>query len=250
MIKLKTEKEIAIMKEGGRRLREVVKRLLPTIKQGITTEEIDKKAEELIKIYDGEPSFKKVKGYHWSTCLPINEEIVHAVPTPRVLNKGDILTLDIGFYYEGYHTDYATTINIEEAGNEKIRRFLEVGKRTLSKAIKQAKVRNYIGNVSKTIEQEILKNGFYVIKELTGHGIGKELHEEPFIPCFLGEPIRETPKVIRGMVLAIEVIYSMSPTTIRHKRDNQWSLITADGSLAACFEHTIAVVENRPLILT
>jgi len=238
------------MKEGGRRLREVVKRLLPTIKQGITTKEIDEKTGELIKEYGGESSFKKVKGYYWSTCLPINEEIVHAVPTQRVLNKGDILTLDVGFYYRSYHTDYATTINIGEARNERIRRFLEVGKKTLSKAIEQAKVGNYIGNVSKTIEQEILKNGFYVIKELTGHGIGKELHEEPFIPCFLGGSIRETPKVIRGMVLAIEVIYSMDPTTIRHKRDNQWSLITADGSLAACFEHTIAVVENKPLILT
>lgn len=250
MINLKTEKEIEIMKESGRLLRQVVRKLLPTIRQGATTNKIDQKAENLIKKYGGEPSFKKVKGYSWSTCLPLNEEIVHSPPAGRVLKNGDILTLDIGFYYRGYHTDYATTIIIGETKNEKIKKFLDVGKKTLYKAIKQAKVGNYIGDISQTIEQEVVKNGFYVIKELAGHGIGKRLHEDPLIPCFLSDPIIKTTKIVNGMALAIEVIYSMGSTSISYKENNQWSLVTKDRSLAACFEHTIAIIENNPLILT
>lgn len=250
MINLKTAEEIEVMKEGGRRLKEVVKKLLPTIKQGITTKEIDQKTEKLIKEYQGEASFKKVRGYHWSTCLSVNEEIVHTPPSERVLSNGDILTLDIGVYFRGYHTDYATTIIVGEVKDKKIKKFLESGKRTLYKVIKQARVGNYIGNISYAIEQEILKNGFFVIKELTGHGIGKKLHEEPLIPCFLDGSIKKTAKIVKGMVLAIEVIYSTGSTTISYKRENQWSLVTADRSLAACFEHTIAIFENKPLILT
>lgn len=250
MINFKNEKEIETIKKSTQRLKEVIKRLLPTIKPGITTKSIDQKAEKLIKECGGEPSFKKVKGYHWSTCLPINEEIVHTPPSDRILKSGDILTLDTGVYYHGYHSDWATTVVVGEAKNEKTKKFLEAGKQTLYEVIKQARVGNYIGHISYAIEQEILKNGFFVIKELSGHGIGKELHEEPLIPCFLDKPIKRTAKIENGMVLAIEVIYSMGSTTIEYKQNNHWSLATADKSLAACFEHTIAIVKNKPFILT
>lgn len=250
MINLKNKKEIAIMKEGGRRLRKVVKRLLLIIKEGVTTKEINRKADIFIRESDSQASFKKVKGYFWATCLSINEEIVHTPPSDRILKKGDIITLDIGVYYQGYHTDYATTVVVGETNDKNIKRFLQVGEQTLYKAIEQAKIGNYIGNISQVIEREISKKGLFIIKELTGHGIGKRLHEDPLIPCFFDRPIKKTAKVVNGMALAIEVIYSMGDTTITYKPDSHWSLVTADSSLAACFEHTVIVSENKALILT
>jgi len=250
MIRIKTEKEIEVMKEGGRRLREIVKKLLAMVKPGITTKEIDQKAEEMIKKSQGKPSFKTVKGYSWSTCLPVNEEIVHSPPSDRLLKVGDILTLDIGLYFGGFHTDWATTVGVGEVKDKKIKKFLEVGKRTLMKAIEAATVGNYIGDISYTIEREISKNSFFVIKELTGHGVGRELHEDPLIPCFLDRPIKKTPPIVNGMTLAIEVIYSMGSANCSYRQGDKWTLITNDKSLAACFEHTIAIIRNKPLILT
>lgn len=246
---LKKNWEIEIMKEGGRRLRQVVKKILPLIKEGITTEEIDFKVEKLIKDFGGQPSFKTVKGYLWATCLPLNNQIVHTPPSKRKLKKGDILTIDVGMMYRGYHTDWATTVIIGD-DNFQLKRFLEIGKKTLYQAINQFKVGNYLGNISQAIEKEILKNGYFVIKELTGHGIGKRLHEEPFVPGFLDKDVVNTPKLKEGMVLAIEVIYSQNQTTISYEDENHWSLVTKDGSLAACFEHTVALLKNGPLILT
>ena len=248
-IKLKTDREIEIMKEGGRRLRQVVKKILPLIKKGVTTEEIDFKTERLIKDFGGQPSFKTVKGYQWATCLSINNQVVHTPPSKRKLKKGDILTIDIGMMYQGYHTDWATTVIVDD-DDFQLKRFLEAGKKALYQAIDQFKIGNYIGNISATIEKEILKKGYFVIKELTGHGVGKKLHEEPFIPGFLDKEVFDTPKIKEGMVLAIEVIYSQNKTTISYENENHWSLVTEDGSLAACFEHTVALLKNGPLILT
>jgi methionyl aminopeptidase len=250
MIRLKSEKEILIMKEGGRRLRLIVEQLKKKIQPGITTLTIDQEAERLIKQYKGEPSFKKVRDYFFSTCLPINEQIVHTPPSERVIKEGDIFTLDIGFFYQGYHTDFADTWIIGEKSDEKIRKFLNVGKRALYKAIEQAKVGNYLGQISQTIQKEIEENGYFVIKELTGHGIGKKLHEDPYVFGYLDVPVEKTIKIKPGLTLAIEVIYSMGTGNMKREKNNNWSIITEDRSLAACFEHTIAVLENKTLILT
>jgi methionyl aminopeptidase len=249
-IRVKNAKEIETMKEGGRRLKKVVKKLLPEVKEGISTDKINQAAEKFIKELGGYPSFKKIKGYHWATCLSINNQIVHTPPSERVLRKGDILTVDMGMYYQGYHTDWATTIIVGEGKNPQVKRFLDVGKRTLFKAIEQLKIGNYIGHISQAIENNILKNGYFVIKQLTGHGIGRDLHEEPYVPCFLNETIEKTPKIIEGAVLAIEIIYSQKETSIRCEKGNKWSLVTENGSLAACFEKTVALSKNNPLILT
>lgn len=250
MIDLKTEEEIGIMIEGGKRLRKVVSNLTKEIREGITTEEIDRQAEQLIKEVGGESSFKRVQNYHWSTCLPVNEQVVHTPPSKRVLKAGDLLTIDIGMYFEGYHTDFATTIVVGSICDRKINHFLEVGRRTLKKAIMTIKPGERLGKVSALIEKEITKAGFYIIKELTGHGIGKKLHMEPFVFNYLDRPVEKTLIIKPGLTLAIEIIYSMGTEEIRYEDGNPWSIVTADKSLSACFEHTIAVTEKKVLVLT
>lgn len=246
---LKNEREIELMMEGGRRLKKVVDQLIPLVKAGLKTKEIDQIAEELIKNEGGEPSFKKVKGYFWSTCLSINEQVVHTPPSDRRVTEGDILTIDLGFYFEGFHTDWATTILIGDSNQTK-KKFLQAGEETLEKAISQFQLGKRVGHISETIELSLKKHGFFPIEELTGHGIGRDLHEEPFVPGVLFEPIDRTPLIEDGMALAIEVIYSENKTKIKYEDKQKWSLVTANRSLAACFEKTVVIYKNRPLILT
>ena len=155
MIHYKDPEEIQIMKEGGAKLREAVRQLLPTVRPGQTTLEIDERVEKLILSQGAEVSFNKVKGYSWATCLPINEQVVHTPPGKRVIKDGDVLTIDIGAYYRGFHTDYATTFVVGASGDKKTETFLRVGRETLDKAIQQAKVGNYLGNISEVIEEGI-----------------------------------------------------------------------------------------------
>jgi len=250
MITLKTKEEIELMAEGGRRLRNIIKLLLPQIKSGITTKKIDDEADRLIREHEGEASFKRVKKYYWATCLPINEQIVHTPPSARIIKDGDLLTLDIGFYYQGFHTDYATTVVIGNQEDIVKKKFLAVGEKTLQKAINKARAGNYLGDVSNTIEQEIGRNEHFIIKSLTGHGIGRELHEEPFVPGFIEGEIDRTLRLKPGLTLAIEVIYSMGTSEMLYEKSGEWSVITADRSLSACFEHTIAITDKNTLILT
>lgn len=179
MIHLKTAEEIAIMQDGGNRLMKVVDALLPQIKVGQTTEEIDKIAEQLIERNGGEPSFKRVPNYFWSTCLPINEQVVHTPPSKRRLEDGDVLTVDIGMYFKGFHTDYATTLIVGQSKDLKKEQFLRVGQEALEKAVAVAKSGNHLGEISRTVQEEIYKNNYFILKELTGHGVGRELHEDP-----------------------------------------------------------------------
>lgn len=249
MIYLKSEEEIEVMREGGRRLREVVKEFIPQIKAGVKTSQIDNEAEKLIKKMGGEPSFKKVTGYFWSTCLPINEQIVHTPPSARALQDGDILTVDIGMYYKGFHTDFADTLAIGKVSN-KIESFLQTGRNTLALAIKKVEKGRKIGEISQTIQKEIEAAGYSIVKELTGHGVGKDLHEDPNIPGFLDRPIENTIMIRRGMVIAIEVIFAMRRGEMEHEENNDWSIRTKDESLSACFEHSVAVTDTNTLILT
>lgn len=249
MIKLKSEEEIRIMQEGGKRLKRVVKSLLPHVKPGISTQEVDKQADRLIIKEGAEPSFKRVKGYKWSTCLCINEQIVHTPPSERIIQEGDVFTLDIGLYYQGYHTDYAITFQVGRK-DPKTEEFLQVGKKTLQKAIDKVRPDHYLGEVSQTIEKELKKANLHVAKELTGHGIGHDLHEDPFVPGFLDKPIEKTYKMRMGLVIAVEVIYAKGTDEITYENGSSWSIVTADGSLSACFEHTVAILGRKTLILT
>lgn len=249
MIHIKTPKEIEIMKEGGLILQQVMKDLLLFVKIGVSTNAIDQKAEQLIRSYGAFPSFNTVKGYRWTTCLPINEQIVHTKPSSRVLNDGDILTIDIGCLYKDYHTDYATSFIVGQPKSAQDQEFLQQGKETLDLAIQSLENGSYLGKVSKTIIDNLNKYKLSVVKELTGHGIGKKLHEDPFIPGWCDGPIEDTIIVRPGLVVAIEVIYSRGSGKMKYEADN-WSITTADHSLSACFEHTIVVFENSTLILT
>ena len=249
MIQLKSLEEIAIMRRGGERLRKVASTLKSEIREGMMTEDIDKRAKDLLKSYQGEPSFTKVKGYKWATCLPINEQVVHTPPSKRKLKNGDVLTLDIGMYHGGFHTDYADTFIVGASTDPKVNKFLEVGKNCLSKATSEFKIGNYVGQISKVIDDSIHGSGYFILRELTGHGIGRKLHEDPFIPGYLDRPVRETPKIQSGLVVAIEIIYSMGTEKIVYEADG-WSIKTADERLSACFEHTVTATKNGPLILT
>ena len=249
MIDLKTPEEIAIMKECGAILNKSVKELLPIIEEGITTEEIDAQAAKLIKKNGADISFNKVPGYKWATCLPINEQIVHTMPSNRKLKNGDVLTVDIGAYLKTYHTDYATTIVVGGKTTPEIEKLLKVGEETLAKAIEVAKVGNHLGHISKVIQDAVRGNGYSVMKELTGHGIGHELHEDPFVPGFLEKPIEKTYKIKNGLVIAVEIIYAMGREKIAYEAD-EWSIITADHSISACFEKTIAITDENTFILT
>ena len=250
MIHYKDPEEIQIMKEGGAKLHEAVRQLLPTVRPGQTTLEIDERVEKLILSQGAEVSFNKVKGYSWATCLPINEQVVHTPPGKRVIKDGDVLTIDIGAYYRGFHTDYATTFVVGASGDAKTEKFLKVGRETLDKAIQQAKVGNYLGNISEVIEEGIYSNGYHIMEQLTGHGVGHELHEDPFVPGYIDKPLNETLKIRAGLVLAIEVIYSMGTEHIANEKGDNWSIVTADGSLSACFEHTVAITDKNTFILT
>lgn len=245
MISLKSAKEIEIMREGGRRLAWIFKRL--KIKQGMSLKEIDSLAERLIEKQGGKPSFKMVEGYHWASCLNINQGVVHGVPSDYRLKKGDLLSVDLGFFYQRFHTDMARTIKVGKKSQEE--KFLKAGKKALAKAIKAAQPGNRVGHISQAIEKEIKKHGFQPIRALVGHGVGKKLHESPAIPCYLKGKITETEELEPGVTLAIEVIYTQGQPKVV-VNDDGWTVETADNKLAALFEDTVAITKKEPLVLT
>lgn len=246
MIQIKTPAEIKTMAEGGRRLASVLGKVLGAVKVGVSLKELDQLAEELIKKQGGEASFKRVKNYHWTTCLNVNQGVVHGIPHQYRLKKGDLLSVDLGIFYQGFHTDMAWTVWV---GEKKKNAFLEAGKRALKLATKAAKPGNRVGHLSVVIEREIRKAGWKPVKNLTGHGVGRELHEAPQIFCFLKEKVEKTARLEPGMVLAIEVIYVQGEPELALRNDG-WTVETRDGKLAALFENTVAVTQKGPLILT
>lgn len=250
MITYKTDAEIELMRVNGEKLRVVMKQLIPQVHAGMTTNDINALAEKYIKEQGGDISFNKVEGYKWAICVPINEQVVHTPPTTRVLKNGDILTIDIGLYYKGFHTDHAITMVVGGKTSPEVERFLQVGKEALDLAIAQAVVGNRIGHISQAIEKKVRGAGYTIMKQLTGHGVGRDLHEDPFIPGFLSKKIEKTIEIKKGMVLALEVIYSMGSPDIAYEDGQDWSIITKDKSMSACFEHTVAITDKNTLVLT
>lgn len=248
MIPLKTESEVKIIKESGRRLALVMREALLLIKPGLSLSEIDRKIEKLILKNGGKPSFKMVPDYHWASCLNINQGIVHGVPNDYSLKEKDLLSIDIGFFWQGFHTDMARSVLVGK-GTKKASNFLDVGERTLKKAIKEAKVGNRIGHISLAIEKGVRQAGYSPVEVLTGHGVGRRLHEEPQIPCLLRENLKDTPQIKSGMVLAIEVIYTQGSPDLILGQDN-WTLETKDGLFGGLFEDTICVRQGKTQILT
>lgn len=246
MISIKTPQEIEIMAEGGKILASIMKELKKKVKPGIQTRELDRAAQALILKYGGKPSFKDYEGYPASLCTSINQEIVHALPSKRILKEGDIISLDLGFLYKGFHTDMALTLPVGNIEPE-VGRLLRATKKALKRGIKKARVGNTFGDISNTIQRHIEGQDFSAIRELCGHGIGRELHEEPQI---LNYGKRHTgPEIKEGMCFCLEPMLSMGKAELKKSKDD-FGFETQDGSLSCHFEHTIAVTRRGILVLT
>lgn len=246
---LKTPEEIELMRENGGKLAEIKKELKKLLVPGAIPLEIDKIAEDLILQTGGKPSFKMVKDYRWTTCININDGVVHGVPNNIPFKDGNIVSLDIGMFYKGFHSDSAFTVPVGEipAGTQK---FLEAGRRTLRECIKQAKIGKDITDISKTLAGELEKDGYNPIRDLTGHGVGRNLHEKPFIPCYYDQDKHPKIKIEEGAVLAIEVIYCLGSFELVLSDEDDWTISTKDGKIAALFEETVAVTKSGPSVLT
>lgn len=249
MINIKTSSEIEIMKKSGKMLSEAMWDLVSFVKEGVLEIEIDQLAEKLILEKGGEPGFKRVDGYKYSVCLSTNDVVVHGIPTDYRLKNGDVIGIDCGVFYNGFHTDMSETVIVGKANDAKTQEFLKVGKIALDEAIEKVKVGNHVGNISKTIQDIVEENGYSVVETLVGHGVGRQLHEEPEIPGLLMDPIQRTPLLREGMVIAVEVIYNMGKPDLKLDNDG-WTLRTKDGSLGGLYERTVAITKNGPLIIT
>lgn len=243
---VRTEQEINLLKESGRITAVALKKAIEAAKVGVSLIEIDKIAENEILRLGGESSFKTVPGYFWTTCLTVNEEVVHGTPRDIRLNDGDVLNIDLGAIYKGWHTDSAWTI-IVGRGNQEKERFLQIGEETLWKSIAAAREGQQIGDISATIQEGIEKAGYSVVKSLAGHGVGRKAHEEPEIPEY--GKFKTGMHLKSGMSLAIEVIYTEGKGDIYQKEDN-WTLASVDHSLGGLFEMSVIVNREKAEVLT
>lgn len=248
MITIKTDEEIKIMAEGGKKLARVKNALAGAVKVGVKASEIEDLAVKLIKDEGAECSFKLVPGYKWATCITVNEGLVHGIPHAGIVFKeGDLVSIDVGVYYKGFHTD--TSISVGLNLSREAKKFLSLGAETLNKAIKQAKVGNHIFDISKAIESSVEGAGYTTIKALVGHGVGRELHEDPQIPCFIPGRVEDSPVIKPGMVLAVEVMYAQGSDKVEVAED-EWTIRMRDGKISALFEDSVAVTQKGPLVLT
>lgn len=246
MIVIKTDREIQLMRKAGRinaQAHELVRKL---IRPGITTQEIDNAVEDFIRSKDAIPAFKGYQGFPASICTSVNEEVVHGIPGNRVLNEGDIVSVDIGTVYEGYVGDSADTYAVGII-NQEDRRLIEVTRKSFFEGIKFAKEGYRLSDISHAVQKCVEKEGFSVVRDFVGHGIGKDMHEDPQIPNF-GKPGRG-PRLQKGMVLAIEPMVNQGVYNV-WLLDNDWTVVTRDGKLSAHYEHTVAITNGEPVILT
>ena len=248
MIQLKSPREIEIMAHGGRILAETVEALRAAVRPGVTTAELDEIAERFIRSHDGAtPAFKGLYGFPGSVCASINNEIVHGIPSRRrTLQAGDIISLDVGVRYQGFYTDSATTVAVGEVPPESLR-LLEVTQAALAAGIDAAQPGNHLGDIGAAVQGVVESAGFSVVKDLVGHGIGVEFHEKPQVPNY-GKAKRGM-KLSPGLTIAIEPMVNVGSPDTREMPD-RWTIVTADGSRSAHFEHTVAITEQGPRILT
>jgi methionyl aminopeptidase len=248
VIQLKSPREIEIMAQGGKILGATVEMLRREVHVGMSTWQLDELAESFIRSHPGAtPSFKGLYGFPGSVCASINEEIVHGIPSRRrVLKDGDIISIDVGVKYEGFHTDSATTVGVGEIPDES-RRLLDVTQQALAAGIAAALPNNHIGDIGAAIQAVVEASGFTIVRDLVGHGIGVGFHEEPQVPNY-GKPRRGT-KLAPGLTIAIEPMVNAGGPTTRTMPD-RWTVVTVDGSRSAHFEHTVAITDVGPRILT
>jgi methionyl aminopeptidase len=246
MILLKSPQELAKMEVANQIVAEILGEIKERVGPGVETRELDELAEEMCRDRKVEPAFKGYRGYPSSICISVNEEIVHGIPGPRRLKAGDVVSLDFGVKYRGYYGDAAFTVAVGQV-SFRARELLEITEKSLYAGIEQARVGKHLSDISHAVQTMVEEAGFGVIREFVGHGIGRSLHEDPQIPNF-GPPGRG-PLLQAGMTLAIEPMTTMGTWQVKILKDG-WTAVTQDGSYSAHFEHTVAVTENGPLILS
>jgi len=247
-IKLKTKEELELMVEGGKYLSEVKHKLEEKVNIGVSAWEVEELAIKLIKKSGGEPGFSRVPKYHWATCINTNEGIVHGIPTKEmVFKKGDVVSVDVGLFYKGFNTDTSFSKGLEVASD--IQKFLYTGKNTLESAVSKVVAGNRIYDISKAIEKGLQEGGCNPVRLLVGHGVGRDLHEDPQIPQFSFEKREETPEIKVGAALAVEVIYTTGGGGIKYAKDG-WTIVTSDDKISALYEETVVVTEKGSLVVT
>lgn len=254
MVSIKTEKDIELLKEGGKRLANVLQEVAKAVKHGVSTADLDKMAHDLIVKSGDRPAFLNYvpdganRPYPCSMCISVNEEIVHGIGTedPKIIQDGDIVTLDAGYDHGGLITDAAITVIVGEVDKE-VRQLVNTTREALQSGIKEARAGNRIGDISAAIEAQADKNGFHICDGLSGHGVGYDVHEEPFVPNFGRRGEGEVLKP--GMVIAIEPMFAIGTHRTKLMRDG-YTYVTRDGSISAHFEHTVVITDGDPLVVT
>jgi methionyl aminopeptidase len=245
-VRRKSQKEIELMREAGRILALTHYELAKEIKAGMSTKEVDRIGETIIRDYGCEPSFLNYCGYPASICVSINDEVVHGIPNEKhIIRDGDIVSLDAGVIYKGYHSDAARTILVGDV-SEEARRLVEVTRESFFVGIKQAKAGNHIIDIGRAIQDYVESHGFSVVRDLTGHGIGRHMHEKPNIPNFADY---RGIKLKAGMTLAVEPMVNAGEYDVAWM-DDDWTVVTYDGSLSAHYENTILITDGEPEILS
>ena len=246
-VSIKSAREIALMRESGRILAEVHERLKEEIKPGISTYEIDRIGEKMIRSYGCTPSFLNYNGYPASICVSVNDEVVHGIPNKkRILKEGDIVSLDAGVIWKGYHSDAARTHGVGEISKE-AQNLIDATRQSFYEGIKMAVSGNHLNDISKAVDSYISSFGYGIVRDLVGHGVGANLHEDPQIPNFAQR--RRGTKLRAGMTLAVEPMINMGGWQVEWLEDD-WNMITKDGSLSAHYENTILITDGEPEILT
>lgn len=236
------------MTVSGKKLSRVKNELKENVKVGVSANEVEKLAVKLIEKEGGKPSFMMVPNYSWATCVNVNKGIVHGIPKKSIVFKsGDVVSVDVGLVYEGFHSDTSFTVGLNV--NKKTQRFLKAGEKALDEAIKKARPGNRVYDISKAIETTLREKGYSPVKALVGHGIGRELHEDPQIPCCTSGSYSESPAIPDGACFAIEVMYSPGSAEIALS-DDGWTIVTNDGKISALFEDTVIAAKDGTKVLT
>lgn len=235
------------MRRAGRIVADTIERLRKEVRPGISTEELDRIGEQTIRDAGAVPSFKGYRGFPASICTSVNEELVHGIPGNRTLKEGDLLSMDVGAIWEGFHGDSAVTVFVDGAPSAEAERLVDVTERSLAAGIEQVRAGGRVSDISHAVQAVVEGAGFSVVREYVGHGIGRSLHEDPPVPNY--GPPGHGPELRPGLVIAIEPMVNVGSWETRLLEDH-WTVVTADGSLCAHFEHTIAVTENGPEVLT
>lgn len=240
---VRSDSDLDLMRESGRISAVALKKVLGAVKPGVNLLELEKVADETIKAEGGAISFKTEPGYFWATCLTVNDEVVHGIPRDIVLKEGDILSIDLGAMYKGWHTDTAWSV-VVGGGKSK---FLSVGEEAMWKGIKQAKSGNKVGDISNAVQTTVEGAKYSVVRSLVGHGVGRSLHEDPMIPG-VGKP-NTGPNLLKGMTIAVEAIYTGGKGAV-YLCDDGWTISSKDGSMGGLFEMTIIVSDGEPEVIT